>query len=379
VSRTERDEPGCSGRGSRELDPAGRRATDSIRRQRSYHDKLRLVAASEAVDDVATAADGQLSGVDDDRLRLVFTCCHPALAQEAQVALALRHLCGLTTAEAARLFLIPVPTMAARLTRAKKKIAAARIPYRIPSDAELPERLSGVLAVVYLLFTEGYAASGGDGPVRAELTERAIRMGRLITDLMPDQSEVAGLLALMLLQDARREARVDDGGRLVLLSDQDRSRWDRGRITEGLTLLDRTLADPGAYTVQAAIAAEHATAAAAADTDWSAIVGWYDVLLEMTATPVVAMNRVVAVAMSVGPLAGLALLDPLLDDPVLRDHHLLHGARAQLLRRAGHEPEAQEAFERAADCARTDVERHFYAVQLLSQGVVTVRSGRDLT
>ncbi len=340
---------------------ARHRATDAIRRRRSYSDKLRLLAATEAIN--AGVADPPPSGVADDRLRLVFTCCHPALARDVQVALALRHLCGLTTAEAARLFLVPVPTMAARLTRAKKKIATARIPYRIPADDELPGRLSRVLAVVYLLFTEGYAASSGDRLVRAELTERAIGMGRLLVELMPDETEVAGLQALMLLQDARRETRVDADGRLVLLDDQDRERWDRAGIDEGLVLLGRSFRKPGPYALQAAIAAEHATAARSADTDWSAIVRWYDLLLQITPTPVVAMNRAVAVAMRDGPRAGLALLDPLLDEPALSHHHLLHGARAQLLRRAGQEPEARAAFVRAGDCARTEVERDFYAEQ----------------
>ena len=340
---------------------ARRRATDAIRRQRTYEGKLRLLAATESTAEEASAPP---SRVVDDRLRLVFTCCHPALAREAQVALALRHLCGLTTEEAARLFLVPVPTMAARLTRAKKKIAAAGIPYRVPADAELPERLGSVLAVVYLLFTEGYAPSTGPGPLRAELADRAIGMGRLVAELLPGHPEPRGLLALMLLQDARRATRFDETGGILLLPDQDRSRWDAGEIAEGLELLNQALRDPGPYTVRAAIAAEHATAASADDTDWAAIVRWYDLLLALTPTLVVAMNRAVAVAMRDGPAAGLALLDPLADEPALRRNHLLHGARAQLLRRLDREHSARQAYDAALQLARTDAKRAFYASQL---------------
>ena len=340
---------------------ARRRATDEIRRRRTYAAKLRLLAATDSMPEEEAQPPSSLA---DDRLRLVFTCCHPALARDAQIALSLRHLCGLTTEETARLFLVPTATMAARLTRAKKKIAAAGIPYRVPSDGELPERLDGVLAVVYLLFTEGYAASSGPAPVRAELVERAIAMGRLLSELLPAQPEVHGLLALMLLQDARRDARLDADGRIVLLPDLDRSRWNAEAIAEGLALLRRALADPGPYTIQAAIAAEHATAATAADTDWAAIVRWYDLLSRMTPTPIVAMNRAVAVAMRDGPAAGLALLDPLSEEPALRNHHLLHGARGQLLRQANRPDEAVAAFVRAQACARTDAERQFYAEQI---------------
>lgn len=281
------------------------------------------------------------------------------------MALALRYLCGLSTAEVARLFLVPEPTMAARLTRAKKKIAAAGIPYRVPGDAELPDRLAGVLSVVYLVFTEGYAATAGPGPGRAELADRAVDMARLLAELMPDEPEVHGLLALLLLQDSRRAARVDDQGRLVLLPDQDRGRWDRRRAEEGLAELDRATRSAlvGPYTVQAAIAAEHARASGPDRTDWPAIRRWYDVLLDLAPTPVVAMNRAVAVAMVDGPGPGLLALDALSDEPSLRGNHLFHGARAQLLRRLGREDEALEALDRARRCARTDAERAFYAGQ----------------
>jgi RNA polymerase sigma-70 factor (ECF subfamily) len=334
---------------------ARRRAIDQLRRGRRYAEKLRLLAAT--LDDGPPDAP---SSIPDERLRLVFTCCHPALARDGQVALALRYLCGLRTAEIARLFLVPEATMAARLTRAKKKIAAAGIPYQVPRDDQLPDRLAGVLAVLYLVFSEGYAATGGSTPIRAELCDRAVAMARLVAALLPDQPEAAGLLALVLLQDSRREARLDGAGRLVLLPEQDRSRWDAGKVRDGLAALDAALraGTAGPYTIQAAIAAEHARAPRAAGTDWAAIVAWYDALAKVAPSPVVALNRAVAVAMVDGPEAGLALLDGLRGEPALAGNHLLPGARAGLLRRLGRP--AAAAYAEAFELARTDAERDFY-------------------
>jgi RNA polymerase sigma-70 factor (ECF subfamily) len=336
---------------------ARRRAIDQIRRGRRYAEKLRLLAAT--LDDGPGDAP---SSIPDERLRLVFTCCHPALARDGQVALALRYLCGLRTGEIARLFLVPEATMAARLTRAKKKIAAAGIPYQVPRDDQLPERLAGVLAVLYLVFSEGYAATGGASPIRAELCDRAVGMARLVAALLPDQPEASGLLALVLLQDSRRDARLDPAGRLVLLPEQDRRRWDLGKIRDGLAALDAALrgGTAGPYTIQASIAAEHARAGRPAGTDWAAIVRWYDALAAVAPSPVVALNRAVAVAMAAGPAAGLALLDGLRDEPALRGNHLLPGARGGLLRRLGRDTEADAAYAEAAVLARTGAERDFY-------------------
>jgi RNA polymerase sigma-70 factor (ECF subfamily) len=336
---------------------ARRRAIDQLRRGRRYAEKLRLLAAT--LDEGPPDAP---SSIPDERLRLVFTCCHPALARDAQVALALRYLCGLRTAEIARLFLVPEATMAARLTRAKKKIAAAGIPYQVPRDDQLPDRLAGVLAVVYLVFSEGYAASGGSTPIRAELCDRAVAMARLVARLLPDRPEASGLLALVLLQDSRRDARLDAAGRLVLLADQDRGRWDAAEIRDGLAALEAALAGgtAGPYTIQAAIAAEHARAARAADTDWAAIVGWYDALAKAAPSPVVALNRAVAVAMVDGPAAGLALLEELRGEPALAANHLLPGARGGLLRHLGRDADAAAAYAEAFELARTDAERDFY-------------------
>lgn len=302
----------------------------------------------------------------DDRLRLIFTCCHPALALEAQVALTLRTVCGLTSEEIARAFMVPLETMAQRLVRAKGKIRAAKIPYEVPPPSTWVERSDAVLAVIYLVFTEGYAATTGDALVRRDLCHEAIRLGRLVVELMPAETEATGLLALMLLHDSRRETRETPGGDLVLLEEQDRSRWDRAAINEGLDIVERIFRDGrvGAYAVQAAIAAVHARAARASDTDWREVAALYALLMRIRPTPVVELNRAVAIAMVEGPEHGLTLINKLRERGVLRGYCLLHSARGELLRRLGKFPEAAEAFDTALRLAGTEPERRFLRKRL---------------
>jgi RNA polymerase sigma-70 factor (ECF subfamily) len=337
---------------------ARNRALDRLRRTTVGEAKLEELMMLRTSDE---AADGDESGIDDDRLRLMFTCCHPALPIEAQVALTLRSLAGLTTAEIARAFLVPHETMAKRLTRAKRKIAEARIPYRVPAAHRLGERLRAVLVVIYALFNEGYGASAGDELIRKDLCTEAIRLGRLLAELMPDEPEALGLLSLMLLQDSRRAARVGTDGELVTLQDQDRGLWDQAVIAEAGTVLDRAvrLRRPGPYQLQAAIAACHANAPSAAETDWHEIAVLYDRLSEIVATPVVLLNRAVAVAMAQGPASGLTLVGELEETGALADYYLLPATRADLLRRLGRNAEAATAYGRALELAPTDAERRF--------------------
>ncbi len=344
---------------------AGRfKAIDGLRR-RARFDQLdeTAAAATLGVEDEAAWADPDAVG--DDRLRLIFTCCHPALAPDARVALTLREVCGLTTEEVAQAFLMPAPTLAQRIVRAKAKIRAARIPYEVPERADLPGRLDAVLRCVYLVFNEGYDASSGDALTRHDLSTEAIRLGRLLAELLPEP-EVQGLLALMLLQDSRRAARTSASGDLVLLDQQDRLLWDRAQIAEGVRLVEAALASrrPGPYTIQAAVAALHAQAPSAEDTDWTEIVGLYDVLLRLEPSPVVELNRAVAVAMRDGPAAGLALIDAILDRGDLRDYRLAHGARGELCRRLGRTAEARAALERALTLTRQEPERRLLQARL---------------
>ena len=334
---------------------ARNRAIDRLRREGSRADRHAQAALLHATADAAEPAEE--SAVRDDRLRLIFTCCHPALAPAARVALTLRLLGGLTTAEIARAFLVAEPTMAQRLVRAKHKIRDAGIPYRVPGEAELPGRLRGVLTVVYLIFNEGYAASSGERLVREGLCAEAVRLGRLLAELMPDEPEVMGLLALMLLLESRRTARTTPEGDLVLLADQDRDRWDRDLIAEGQAIVRRCLRrdQPGPYQIQAAINAVHSDAPAAAMTDWWQIMRLYDQLLVFTPTPVVALNRAVAVAEVEGPSAALALVEEL----DLDGYHLFHAIRADLLRRLGRTGEAASAYEKAISRTANTAERDF--------------------
>jgi RNA polymerase sigma-70 factor (ECF subfamily) len=339
---------------------ARRRAIDRLRRNRSVADRAERLAELARLDaqHVEASMDEQ-STIADDRLRLVFTCCHPALDMPARVALTLRALGGMTTGEIARAFLVAEPTMGKRIVRAKRKIADAHIPYRVPADEELPDRLRGVLRVVYLIFNEGYAASEGDRLVREELCDEAIRLGELLCRLMPDDAEVWGLLALMLLHDARRAARVDSSGRYVALEAQDRSLWDEGRIGEGLAKLDRAvrLRRPGEYQVQAAITALQIQAPGPEETDWAQIAELYGALGRLNPSPVVELNRAVAVGLAAGPAAGLELLGPLLSDPALERYQPLYAAHAELLSRAGDAEGAARAYERAIALSANAVER----------------------
>lgn len=336
---------------------AGRfKAIDSLRRRSRFNASL-IQMARELEDQVQTP---DLDSVEDDRLRLIFICCHPALTDDAQVALTLREVCDLTTEEIARAFLTKPSTVAQRIVRAKNKILDARIPYEVPSFAELPERLDAVLRVVYLVFNEGYFASSGDQLTRNDLSSEAIRLGRLLLDLLPEP-EVAGLLALMLLNESRRPARTTASGEPVMLEQQDRSLWDRAMIEEGVALVEQALRSGrhGVYSVQAAIAAVHAEASSAELTDWAQIVGLYDVLLRLTDSVVVELNRAVAIAMLRGPQAGLALINALLNREELRDYHLAWSAKADLCRRAGHLDEARLAYRMAIEKSRQSVDRQF--------------------
>jgi RNA polymerase sigma factor (sigma-70 family) len=349
---------------------ARRRALDALRHETVVRRTLPLLVADDvepAVDETVTDREGEIA---DDRLRLVCTCCHPALSRETQVALTLRLVCGLTTAEVARAFLVSEPTMAARLTRAKKKIASARIPYRVPATEELPARIGAVLEVVHLLFTTGHTAPAGADLVRRDLVERALDLARMLRALLPGDADVAGLLALVLLTDARRETRVDVSGRLLLLEEQDRTRWDRREIEQGATLVREALRrrPPGRFALQAAIAAVHVEAPSWADTDWREIVALYDVLLQAWPSPVVALNRAVAVGLADGPASGLAALDALADEPQLAGYGYAAAARADFLRRLGRTDEARAAYDEALLLTENAAERAFLEGRLLELG-----------
>ncbi|MEO1147670.1 MAG: RNA polymerase sigma factor [Cyanobacteria bacterium J06638_22] len=340
------------------------KAIDTLRRRTRFDHSLAELASK--LDTEANALDiADDSQVEDDRLRLIFTCCHPALPPEAQIALTLREICGLTTEEIASAFLVAPSTLAQRIVRAKAKIRDAGIPYQVPSKADLPDRLETVLQVIYLVFNEGYAASSGPCLTRANLSEEAIRLGRLLMELLPD-AEVIGLLALMLLQESRRTARTSPTGDLILLEDQDRSRWHAVYMAEGRALVQQVLAAGrvGAYTVQAAIAAVHAAAPSTAETAWDQIVAWYDLLTQLNPSPVVELNRAVAIAMRDGPAVGLQLIDDILAQGELASYHLAHAARADLCRRLGQVAAAKDAYQQALMLTKQDPERRFLEKRL---------------
>jgi RNA polymerase sigma-70 factor (ECF subfamily) len=348
---------------------AGRFKAIDARRRRSRFDSLEDAPGGGEVGVVDAHAWADPESVDDDRLRLIFTCCHPALAPDAQVALTLREVCGLRTEEIAQAFLTPAPTLAQRIVRAKGKIRDAKIPYQVPEPSELPMRLDAVLRVIYLVFNEGYSASAGDSITRTDLSSEAIRLGRLVVELL-HEAEAIGLLALMLLHDSRRDARTSPAGELIVLEEQDRSRWNREFIREGAALVRRALSSArfGPYTIQAAIAAVHADAPSADATDWAEIAGLYDVLLAMSPSPVVELNRAVAVAMRDGYDAGLKLVDDILARGDLADYRLAHAARADLCRRLGRISEARESYHRALTMTRQEPERRFLQRRLSELG-----------
>jgi RNA polymerase sigma-70 factor, ECF subfamily len=335
------------------------KAIDNIRRRARFNESLPDLALqldTESTDSISP----DYEGVQDDELRLIFTCCHPALPPDAQIALTLREVCGLTTEEIARAFLSTPSTIAQRIVRAKRKIRDAHIPYEVPGQADMPDRLDSVLRVVYLVFNEGYSASFGSSLTRTDLSGEAIRLGRILVGLLPDP-EATGLLALMLLHESRRPARTSEEGEIILLDDQDRSLWDRALINEGLELLNRALSSRrfGPYSIQAAIAAVHTEAPTAADTDWAQIVGLYDILFRVEPSPVVELNRAVAVAMRDGPEEGLKLIDAIIERNDLNEYHLIHSARAELCRRIGRTAEARSSYQRALDLTRQETERRF--------------------
>jgi RNA polymerase sigma-70 factor, ECF subfamily len=334
---------------------AGRfKAIDAIRR------RARFDPLEEEHAETISAEEQAGNEIEDDRLRLIFTCCHPALSPDAQVALTLREVCGLKTEEIAHAFLLPAPTLAQRIVRAKTKIRDARIPYEVPGPAELGQRLDAVLRVIYLVFNEGYSASSGESATRADLSAEAVRLGRLLVELLPEP-EAIGLLALMLLHESRRGARTSPSGDLILLEDQDRAKWDRKLIAGGVALVEKALSSRrfGPYSLQAAISAVHAEAPEAAATDWAQIVALYDVLARLDPSPVVALNRAVALAMRDGPAAALRVIEEVMEKGELDDYHLAHAARADLCRRLGHNAEARAAYERALALARQEPERRF--------------------